>query len=323
MDLKNSMRNVGRILIAVAFVFTSALINGQQTPLSPVSYWVFTPFIYNPAIAGSKDFMSIGVNGAFQGKSNTQLISGNARISKTKTGYFSTPDISEFKNAGIGGAFFKDVNGLSYNIGLSATGSYHIPLNTLKLSFLSFGVSVKGSYSTISSDSTEPVKPLKKTFYPNFDLGIYFYGTSFFTGVSAVNLLGSPWKPDTLGVYKVPVSRQYFFTAGYKILISRSLNIVVEPSVLISATDSTFGKISDNINPIIKLYLEDFCFGTSFRRDGKISIFAQYRYPRFYVGALYELEKKTPFYINNPIVEFTLGINIQSDKSRLSNHSHW
>ena len=101
------------------------------------------------------------------------------------------------------------------------------------------------------------------------------------------------------------------------------MNIVLEPSVLISATDSTFGKITDNINPIIKLYLEDFCIGTSFRSGGKISLFGQFRYPRFYVGAYYELASKTPYYKNKPIVEFTLGINIQPDKSRLTKHSHW
>ncbi|HEX7493007.1 MAG TPA: PorP/SprF family type IX secretion system membrane protein [Bacteroidales bacterium] len=311
-----------RILLTVISIFSFCVTMGQQTPLNPVSYWVFVPYIYNPAIVGSKDFLSIGINAAFQGESNSQLISGNARITKTNSGYFSSPDITEFKNAGIGGSVYKDIDGFSKNIGISCSGSYQIPLNTRNLSFLSFGASVKAGYHTINNDSGQE-NSLKKTFYPNLDLGIYYYGTNFFAGVSSINIMGSPWGPDTLGLYIVPVSRQYFVTAGYKLLLSKSLNIVLEPSFLVSATDSTFRKIKDNLIPIIRLYLGDFCIGTSFRTGGKISFFSQFRYPRFYVGAFYELAKKTPYYKQTPIVEFTLGINILSDKSRFSNHSHW
>lgn len=323
MDLKTNILIIKKVLLISIFVFTFITIKGQQTPISPISYWVFTPYIYNPAIVGSKDFLSIGVNLAFQGKANTQLISGNARFSKTKSGYFSSPDIIEFKNIGIGGSVFKDINGMSHNIGLSTACSYQIPLNTSKLSFLSFGVSVKGVYNTLDNDSSESGNPVKKTFYPNLDLGIYYYGTNFFTGLSAINMFGNPGKPDSLGAYKVPVFKQYFFTAGYKFLLSKSLNIVLEPSVLIFANDSTISKISDNINPILKLYLGEFCFGTSFHTDSKISFFSQFRYPRFYVGAFYEIPKKTPYFKKTPVVEFTIGINIQTDKSRLSDHSHW
>src|ERR1035437_421055 len=323
MDLESKGGISNRILLIFLFIFSFCVTKGQQTPLNPISYWVFVPYIYNPAIVGSKDFISIGINTAFQGESNTQLISGNTRITKTNSGYFSSPDIIEFKNIGVGRLVYNDIDGLSRNIGISGSGSYQIPLNTSKLSFLSFGATVYVAYHTISSASAEQKNSLKKIFYPNFDLGIYYYGTNFFAGVSSINLLGSPWKPDTLGVYKVPVSQQYFFTAGYKILLSKSLNIVLEPSVLVSATDSTFKKITDNIDPIIKLYLQDFCLGTSFHNNDNISIFAQFRYPRFYVGAFYEMPKKTAYFKKAPIAEFTLGINIQPDKSRFSNHSHW
>ncbi len=323
MYLKSKRQFIGRAVLISVFIFSFCITNGQQTPLDPISYWVFNPSIYNPGIVGSKDFLSIGVNAAFLGNANTQLISGDARISKAKSGYFNSPAIIEFKNIGVGGTVFQDNVGLSRNIGISASGSYQIPINTHKLSFLSIGASIKGEYSTISSDSILPGSSLRKTFYPNFDLGIYYYGTNFFTGISWINILGSPWKPDTLGYYKVPVSRQYFFTAGYKILLSKSLNIVLEPSVLISATDSTLGKIADNINPILKLYLDNFCIGTSLHSGGKFSIFGQFRYPRLYIGAFYELESKTPYYKSDPVIEFTMGLNIQYDKSRLAKHSHW
>ena len=323
MSFKTNIAIVEKIFLTIVFVSAFGILKGQQTPLSPVSYWVFTPYIYNPAIAGSKDFLSIGVNAVFQGSSNTQLLSGNTRLSRTRSGYFSSPDISEFKNIGIGGSLYRDIFGISRNFGISATGSYHIPLSARRLSFLSLGVSVKGVYNTLDNDSIGPAHSFKKTFFPDFDLGIYYYGTSFFSGLSATNILGNPWKSDSLDVFRIPVSRQYFFTAGVKILLSKPMNIVLEPSVLVVASDSTIRKISENINPVIRLYMEDFCFGTSFSSGGKISFFTQYRYPKFYVGAYYALAKKTAYFKKSPIIEFTLGINIQPDKSRFSYHSHW
>jgi type IX secretion system PorP/SprF family membrane protein len=323
MSIKSNILFIKRSLLTIVLFSAFCNLKGQQTPLNPVSYWVFTPYIYNPAIVGSKDFLSIGVNAAFQGNSSCQLISGNTRISKNKSGYFSSPDFLEFKKIGIGGSVFKDINGISRNIGISASCSYQVPLNTAYLSFLSFGVTIKGVSNTLDNDSIGPAHSFKKTFFPNFDLGIYYYGINFFTGLSSINILGNPWKSDSLEIFKMPVSRQYSFTAGYKFLLSKSLNIVLEPSIFIYVNDSTIRKISDNINPIIKLYLEDFCFGTSYHSGGKISFFSQYRYPRFYVGVYYELPEKTAYYKKAPIVEFTFGINIQPDRSRLSNHSHW
>jgi len=319
MDLKSNGQCAERILLILMFVFSFCIVKGQ-TFLNPVSYWIFTPYIYNPAMVGSKDFLSVDFNAGFLGNANTQLISGNTRITKTNSGYFSSPGITEFTNTGIGASAFNDFDGLERNIGLSGSVSYQIPLNKRKLSFLSFGVSLKEEYNTIKSDTGNFSD---KTFYPNLDLGIFYYGTNFFAGISEINVLGSPWKPDTLGIYRVPVSREYFFTAGYKILLSRSLNIVLEPSILFLTTDSTFNKIRNNINPIIKLYLEDFCVGTSFNNNGRISLFGQFRYPRFYVGTFYEFAHKTAYYKNQPTVEFNLGINIQPDKTRITNHNHW
>jgi type IX secretion system PorP/SprF family membrane protein len=323
MDLNSKKQIIGRILLICLFVFSLSKTDGQQTPFNPISYWVFTPYIYNPGMIGSKDYISVGINAAFQGNSNSQLLSGNRRISKTRSGYFSSPDITEFKNIGAGGSVFRDLKGISENIGISASGSYQIPLNTRKLSFLSFGVTVKGVSNTLDNDSVGPARYFKKTFYPDFDMGLYYYGTSFFAGLSATNILGNRNKSVDLAIPRVRESRQYFFTAGFKILLSKPMNIVLEPSVFVFENDSAMSKITEYINPIIKLYLEDFCFGSSLSSGGKISFFTQYRYPKFYVGAYYEIAKKTAYFKKAPIVEFTLGFYIQPNRSRLTNHSRW
>ena len=323
MSLISNIRLVRRGLILLVIFNSCYLTKAQQTPLNPLSYWVFTPYIYNPAMVGSKDFLSIDFNGSFQGNANALILSGSTRLSKTNPGYFSSPKIKEFNSIGIGGSVFNDINGSSHNIGISAAGSYQIPLSTRELSFLSFGASVKGVYNILDPGTVESDLPVKKTFYPNLDVGIYYFGTSFFSGLSAVNVLGNPEKTQGQGLYRIPVSRQYFFTAGYKFLLSKSMNVVFEPSVLIDVYDSTLKEIEKHISPIVKLYMDNFCLGSYFLNYDNTSFFFQYRYPKFYIGAFYELPRKTAFYKKKPIVELTFGLNIQIDKSRFSKRSHW
>lgn len=323
LDIKSYMPVVKGLAFTAVFMLSCYLAEGQQTPLNPISYWVFTPYLYNPAMVGSKDYLSVDINAAFEGKSNALVLAGNTRLSKYASGYFGNQGVREFKNFGIAGSLFKNTNGPSQNIGASLGGSLQIPLNMRKLSFLSFGVSVKGIYNTLDTSSGLSGSALKKSIYPDLDVGIYFYGTNIFVGLSATDMLRNEKDPETVQVREIPVTRQYYFTAGYKILLSKSLNIVLEPSVLINASDSTLHKISDNINPILKLYLEDFCIGSYFHNNGKISFFFQYKYSKFYVGAFFELPKKSPYFKRTPLVEVTAGINLQIDKSRYTRHSHW
>ena len=323
MDFKLNITIIKRALILFVFVFAFSISEAQQAPLNSISYWLFTPYINNPAMVGSKDFISLDANASFKGKSNSQIFSGNSRLTKSKSGYFASPDIFEFNNIGIGGSAFNNINGLSQNIGISGAMSYQVPLNTRKLSFLSFGTSVKGVYNILDADTIEPTNPAKKTFYPNVDVGIYYYGTKFFTGLSAVNLLRNPENPDSLGIDDLPVYRQYFFTAGYKILLSKSLDIVLEPSVLIYVYDSTLTKIVENIHPMVKLYVEDFCIGSYFLNDGAASFFFQYRYPKFYVGTYFALPKDSPYYEKSLTSEIAFGINFSYNKSGYTKYGHW
>jgi type IX secretion system PorP/SprF family membrane protein len=312
-----------KILAVLISVSISYLSHAQQTPFNPLSYWVFTPYIYNPAMVGSRDYATVDFTAAFQSKSYSQFLGGNGRLSKTKPGYFSSPQLKEFNSVGLGGSVFNDYNGSSHNIGVSAAGSFQIPLGPKDLSFLSFGVSVKGVYNISDSGATEAGSPAKNIFYPNLDAGVYYYGTNFFTGISVINALGNPEGSDSLGNYRLPVARQYFFVLGYKFVLSKAKDIVLEPSILLNVTDSTLGKIGDNINPIIKLYIDNFCLGSYFLSDGNTSFFFQYRYPKFYIGAFYELPRKTAYYKKAPIVELTLGFNFRNDRSRFSKRSQW
>jgi type IX secretion system PorP/SprF family membrane protein len=306
-------------LIPVVFLYSAGFTKGQQIPLSPVSYRIFSPFIFNPAIAGSKDILSFDLVAAWSGKSNSQVLSGDTRITRNGPKYVSSSDAFEFTNIGVGGSIFNYSTGLHHDIGVSGTFSYHYAIDKQKLSFLSAGVSVKGVYNDFSGN-TDLGKAAGTTFFPNFDAGLYYYNPTFFAGLSVTNILGTPDDPDSTGI---PASRQYFFLAGYKIILSRSLKIVLEPSLIANADESSGQKVSDILEPVIKLYVQDFCVGSYFNDFDKISFFFQYRYPSFYVGAFFQLPKNSPFFKNNMLAEVTLGLNLSSHKLKPAVRNHW
>ena len=322
MDLGKRFSFISLTLFSISFAFSS----GQQVPLNPVSYRIFSPFIFNPAIAGSKDFSSVDIIAGWEGKSSSQILTVNSRLAKKGPDYFTSHAVKEYINIGIGGSVFNEVTGTMHNTGLSAVCSYQLPMDKKSLSFLSFGAAVKGVYNFMDSvSSADPLLnlPSLRTFYPNLDAGVYYYGPNLFAGISATNLLGNPGKPDTLGVFRIPASRQYFFIAGYKFLISRRLNIVVEPSIILNADESANQKITDVLEPMLKVYLENFCLGTYFNDYKKISFFFQYKYSRFYVGTFVEIPTGSPYYKKDLNIELAVGINFSQIKSKYLKYYHW
>ncbi|MDZ7634179.1 MAG: type IX secretion system membrane protein PorP/SprF [Bacteroidales bacterium] len=124
-------------IICIFILITGYNASSQHTPANPISSRVFTPFIINPAIAGSKDFMALDLSATIQGNDMSQLLSGNSRIAKKGPRYFGAPVAKSFTQFGLGASLFNDVSGPSRNLGFSVAGSYHIPLDDENLSFLS------------------------------------------------------------------------------------------------------------------------------------------------------------------------------------------
>lgn len=322
MNLKSKMPFLKIAFFVLSFSFLHGLLAGQQTPQYPVSYRIFSPFIFNPAIAGSKDYFSVDLLTGKYDKSNSQIISGTTRLSKSHPAYFSSPDSPEFTNIGVGGLIFNDLNGLSRNMGISGTASYHFQLDKDELSFLSFGVTAKAVYNHYSGNPDLSDSALT-TFFPNLDAGVFYYNKNLFAGLSVTNILGNPEGPDSLRIFTMPVSRQFFFQIGYKVVLSRSLNILLEPSLIVNVSDSLSGKITDMLKPALKIYAGNICIGTYFNDFNKTSFFFQYKYPKFYIGTYFELPNNSPFYKNPIRAEFALGLNISAIKSGSSRINHW
>jgi type IX secretion system PorP/SprF family membrane protein len=315
---------LSREILLLLFLCCCYSAYGQQMPFNPVSYRIFSPFLLNPAVAGSKDYTSFDILAGFNGKSYSQVVSGNARIARKTSGYGTSGSIYSFTNIGTGGYAYNDFNSTDSirDAGISAALSYHIPLNNKALSFLSIGASVKGMYHFYYGNS-DLALPYKEFYFPNVDVGIYLYNPNSYAGISATNLLDPPVDTATLTNYHIPISRQYNFLAGYKFVISRALNLVLEPSVIIHTNDTLAFDIKENIEPALKLYVENFCIGTYFNDFNKISFLFQYRYPKFYVGAFFALPKNSPFFKKSLTAEVAFGINFSHNKSGYTKYGHW
>ena len=315
------IRKIYTLLFSLFCLFPSF---GQQMPFNPVSYRIYSPVLFNPAIAGSKDYLSIDLLAGFQGNSYSQAISGNTRLVKKIVGYRELGNSYRFTNFGMGFSGFNEYNekDSTHNAGISAGIAYHIPLNKKALSFLSIGASVKGMYHFNEGNADLNI-PYKEFYSPNVDLGIYLYHPKFYAGLSATNILAQPEDTATLSNYKIPISRQYNFIAGYKIVLSRDLDIILEPSLIIHTDDSLSFDIQENVEPLIKLYAGNFCVGTYFNDYSKVSFFFQYRYPRFYVGTFFALHKDSPYFKTPLTAEIAFGVNFSRNKSGYTKNGHW
>ncbi|MDD3737504.1 MAG: PorP/SprF family type IX secretion system membrane protein [Bacteroidales bacterium] len=302
------MSAIRTISLIAVFIFSGLLASAQHTPINPIANRVFTPFMINPAIAGSKDFMAIDLSATVQGDDFSQLLSGNTRIAHKGPRYVGAPVGKSFTNLGAGGSLFNDHYGPSRSLGVSAAASYHIPLSDKNISFISGGIAVKGIYNVM--DSIADLGALgRESIIPNIDAGIYLYSKNLYAGISATNLLGSMTDSVDMAIYDIPISRQYFFLAGYKIVLSRSLNIVLEPSIIINLDDSLDFKSRETYNPMLKLYMDAFCVGAYLHDYNNLTFFFQYKFPKLYIGTLVDFPRNVPFYKRDLTVEIAAGFN--------------
>jgi type IX secretion system PorP/SprF family membrane protein len=313
--------NKTTILVAL-IILTGLKASAQHTPLTPISSRVFTPFIINPAIAGSKDYMAIDLSATIQGEDYSQLLSGNSRVAKKGPRYFGAPVGKSFTNFGVGGALFNDHSGPSRNIGVITAASYHMPLNDKNIAFVSGGLAFKGIYNIMDSVADAGL-PGKQSIIPNIDAGIFLYTQKLYAGISATNLLGNMIDSLDMALYNIPVSRQYFFLAGYKIVLSRPLNIVLEPSLIINLDDSLRFDSKEAYNPMLKLYMDAFCIGGYLHNYDNLTFFFQYKFPKLYLGTMVDFPRNVPFYKRDLTIEIAAGLNFGGVTKTSGNRSHW
>lgn len=298
-----ALKKMGLLLAGcLAFTVTS----GQHIPTKPSSYPVFTPLVLNPGIAGSKDFSRVELVSRVNGSQGAQMLSYHNRL-RNGTATNGSP---AFSNFGMGGYLFHDRLGSSRNLAAGISAAWHVPMGTARVSGLAFGISLRGLYN-METDDGETTIAGTNTFAPNGDVGIYYYGSQGFIGLSSTNLLSLLMDSVPVINNDVSIPNEHLLYAGYKMVLSRKNAIVLEPSVILHMHDSTLTDIESNITPILKLYVQNACFGTYFRSFDQLAIFLQYQFPGFYAGVNAAFPRNQMLISNNQLtIEVAFGLNI-------------
>ena len=259
------------IAVAAAFGLASGAALAQQDAM--FTKYMFNSLSYNPAYAGSKDYMSIGV----LHRSQWVGIDG-APTTQTLTAH--TPLRNE--RVGVGFALTNDAIGPSDITVANISYAYRIPVSDgLRLSVgLQGGVeSWRADFSQLDLETPGDLAfaVTENRFIPNFGAGLFLFGERFYAGFSSPHILEVDLRenddPDVVNPARA--YRHYYGALGAAFPLNGD-DVMFKPSVLVKNVGmfSSFNKdeaLQDigapteiDIDASV-LFYQKFWIGTSFR----------------------------------------------------------
>lgn len=181
-----------RFFITLLILFSFLAINAQQDAL--FSKYVFNSLTFNPAYAGSKDYLSISFLNRAQWLGWNNDASNNSGLSSQSL----AAHLPLNQRVGLGVHFIGDAIGATRTNKLNLAYAYRIPFELGTIA-----VGLQGGISTWHADWRElsfQDKPSDPAFLearpsgimPNFGTGVYFQNQDFYLGVSMPSLLNLP-----------------------------------------------------------------------------------------------------------------------------------
>lgn len=231
--------------LAVSFVSFA-----QQYP--QYSGYMFNPFTINPAYAGNYSTFQATVVGRNQWVNLAEA---------PKTAQFAIHGALKNEKAAVGLNIYSDQIGFTKTTAALATYAYRIILAKSTISFgLRGGVS-NTAYDWNDVDVKDKADPLygsgtSTAVHPLADAGIYFHTTTFYTGLSATNLINTS---SSASNYSQALHPHIFLSAGKS--FSFANRMVLNPSLLVKVVD---GITSVDLNCNL-LFHERLWLGASFR----------------------------------------------------------
>ena len=240
------MKTYKNTYLLMALLMMSCLGIAQQFP--QFSQYMYNTISINPAYAGSREILVInllnrnqwvGVNGA----PVTQTLSAHSSIPFTKLGVglsVINDKLGYEKKTNV----FADV---SYRIDLDSYDEYKITFG-LKAGFRKYGID--DSLLNDPDYNTDPfLSTLDTDWQPNFGIGVYFRGESFYFGLSSPKLINNKNNDEFASIERL----SYFFNGGYVWEINKTLKF--KPTFLFKYTEgapmsfdiSTMFLINENI----------------------------------------------------------------------------
>ena len=246
-----------KILLGVMIMLSLSSVYGQQDP--QYTQYMYNQNVLNPAYAGSKGVMSIGMLG------RTQWV-GVEGAPQTLTLSIHSP---VGRNVGLGFSVIHDEIGPAIEDNLYADFSYTI--HTSEEGNLAFGLKAGFTFLNVRSldgqladpSLNEPVN--KAT--PNFGAGVFYYKQKFYVGLSIPNFLETRHLESDNGIVSTASEKMhYFLTTGYVFDVSEDVKL--KPSAMVKAVIGAPVSVDLSVNALIN---EKFELGLSYRFDDSVS----------------------------------------------------
>ena len=274
----NIMKKVTSILVVFTLLLTG-FVYGQQDP--HYTQYMYNQNILNPAYAGSRGDLSIGLLGRTQwvgidGAPNTQTLNVHSAVGR---------------GLGVGLSAIHDKIGPVEESNLYVDLSY--TLKTSEKGNLAFGL--KGGFTFMNVGlltETDVIDPSDPAFgedysgnYPNIGAGLYYYTDKFYAGLAVPSIL-EQYKFNTSGLQFSDVSdKMHFFgTLGY--VFDLSDNLKLKPSTMVKMVKGAPISIDLNASLFIN---ELFEIGLSWREGDSIdAIIGVQATPDIRIGYAYD-----------------------------------
>jgi len=268
------------IFLAFGFLLFFSETKAQQDP--QYTQYMYNMNVVNPAYAGSRGTLSLGLLG------RTQWTSVDG-APKSMTFDVHAP---LGKKVGVGLSVIADEIGPAKEQNIYADFSY--TLETSSVGRLAFGL--KGGVTLLNVNLLDIVLPqtssagdpvfdenINKTM-PNFGAGVYYYTDKWYVGFSVPNILKTEHLDKDNINTKASEEVHYFLTGGYVFDLSSTLKF--KPSLMFKGV--TGAPVSVDINANFLMY-DRFELGASYRIDDSVSALFNFGVtPDFRIGYAYD-----------------------------------
>jgi len=248
-----------KLVILFLIIVLSLDITAQQD--AQYTQYMYNMNVLNPAYAGSRNTLSIGVLGRTQwlnidGAPKTLTLAVHAPVGK---------------KVGLGISVIADEIGPVSEQNIYADFSYTIPTsNEGKLAFgLKGGVTLHSlDRAALNSVDTESVYlDFDNKTLPNIGAGVFYYTTKYYVGLSMPNMLQSKYFEKKNGIITEASDKMHMFlTSGYVFDLSETLKF--KPSILVKGVVGSPLSLDLSANFLINDKLE---LGLSHRLDDSVS----------------------------------------------------
>jgi type IX secretion system PorP/SprF family membrane protein len=278
-----------RYIIAFGLVVSALIVRAQQTP--QYTQYMVNPYLYNPALAGSEDYIDIkaGYRAQWVGMENaptTMYLSAHAPI-KEHTLRHGRNDKTAYP--GVGGFIMKDETGPISNLKFNGSFSYNLQISNgkwygalhhsdgVRLTLgMSLGVDqyqIDGSKLKLENiDDPSIIGGQMTKISPDASIGAWLYfGQKFYVGASANQILNSKIKFDGIdNPHATDFGRldpHYNIVAGTKLEVGYDLYLM--PSFMVKSVAGA--PISWDLNTRLD-YQDTYYGGISYRHEDAIAL---------------------------------------------------